>query len=690
MAHLVQHRTETDEKKYLEIIKDKLSQAITAIDAAVSAHAKDVQDTKNYLYENKAGMDHVEKVSVRQSITQTAIIGESAVAKKKRLAKLINSPYFGRIDFVEKKDPEPLYIGIHTFFDAEQNTNLIHDWRAPVASMFYDYEPGPAAYESPAGKVAGEITLKRQYRIRQGKMEFMLESGLNIHDDVLQKELSQASSDRMKNIVATIQRNQNAIIRNEDAATLIIQGVAGSGKTSIALHRIAFLLYRHKDTIKAEDILIISPNKVFADYISNVLPELGEEQIGEKGMEELAHEMLEGKYKFQRFFEQVNLLIEKDDEAFKSRMRFKASREFLQKLNAFCVHIENTYFTPELFMVARNPIPPDYLQEKYQQYHRLPLFKRIAQMAQDVANDLHFFNQYEPTAKERSEIRRQIEKMFKTLNLRTLYKKFYDWMGKPEMHRQAKGSRLEYADVFPLVYLKLKLEGSRTYEKVKHLVVDEMQDYTPLQYQVLLKLFPCNKTILGDSNQSVNPYSSSSAESIAAVFPSAEIVKMNKSYRSTFEIIEFAQKINFNPEMEAVERHGEKPQIHVLTSNAAELEYIKNLIRTWQKSGYASMGIICKNQAQAEYFYGLLKETASNIYVLNSQSVSFANGIVVTSAHMAKGLEFDEVLVPDATSVNYKTLTDRQMLYVACTRAMHRLTLTATENITEVLQNELE
>ena len=249
-------------------------------------------------------MDEADMVAAGQSIDRMAFTGESAVARKKKLLKLIESPYFGRIDFLpeESNQSTPVYLGIYTFSDETIRANLIYDWRAPVSSMFYDFELGTATYTTPSGKISGEIRLKRQYKIREGRMEYMIENAVNIHDEVLQKELSKSADDKMKNIVATIQRDQNAVIRNETARVMIIQGVAGSGKTSIALHRIAFLLYRFRDEIASKDILIISPNKVFADYISNILPELGEEQIPEMGMEELAADVLENKYRFQTFF----------------------------------------------------------------------------------------------------------------------------------------------------------------------------------------------------------------------------------------------------------------------------------------------------------------------------------------------------------------------------------------------------
>ena len=208
--------------------------------------------------------------------------------------------------------------------------------------MFYDHELGEASYQSPSGEIKGDISLKRQYRIRAGKMEFMIESALTVHDDILQKELSSNADDKMKNIVATIQREQNRIIRNEEARTLIIQGVAGSGKTSIALHRIAYLLYAFQGSISSKDILIVSPNKVFADYISNVLPELGEKNVPEISMEQILSEVLNHKY--QSFFEQVDELLTKPTPDFIERIEYKSSFEFIASLDRFILHMENHYF----------------------------------------------------------------------------------------------------------------------------------------------------------------------------------------------------------------------------------------------------------------------------------------------------------------------------------------------------------
>lgn len=271
---MIFNETEEQEKAYLQQVLNIINDTINSTDKSVKEHIDTLQEYKDYLWSNK-DIDPHEIRSMRESILNHFARGENVIDKRNRLSKILDIPYFGRIDFKENGSSGkklPVYIGIHTFYDFKNKRNLIYDWRSPISGMFYDYESGEATYSSPSGEVHGEISLKRQYRIRKGKMEYMIESSVTVHDDILQKELCSNADDKMKNIVMTIQREQNRIIRNEDTPVLIIQGVAGSGKTSIALHRIAYLLYAQKGKISSKDILIISPNKVFADYISNVLP----------------------------------------------------------------------------------------------------------------------------------------------------------------------------------------------------------------------------------------------------------------------------------------------------------------------------------------------------------------------------------------------------------------------------------
>lgn len=677
------NQTEKQEKEYLKQIISFLKKVIGNTDASVKDHVDTLAEYKDYIWSNK-DIDPHEIRSMRESILNHFALGESVINKHKRLTKILAIPYFGRIDFLEKKENSkvmPIYIGIHTFYDPESRATLIHDWRAPVSSMFYDHELGEAGYRSPSGEIKGVISLKRQYRIRGGKMEFMIESALTVHDDILQKELSSNADDKMKNIVATIQREQNQIIRNEDIRTLIIQGVAGSGKTSIALHRIAYLLYTFRDSISSKDILIISPNKVFSDYISNVLPELGEETVPETSMEQILSGVLEHKYKYQTYFGLVNELLEKPSSSLIDRIAYKASFGFISELDKFILHIENTYFkAADVKLTKYITIPAPFIEEQYLRFNRYPIRRRFDAMADYMLDMLKIQYTFTVTTTGRNLLKKEIRLMFAGNNDIQVYKDFFKWTNNPGMFKMRKGHTLEYSDLAPLAYLHLALEenGNQPF-RVKHLLIDEMQDYSPIQYKVIQKLFPCRKTVLGDAGQSVNPYGSSTAETIQKSLTASEIMKLCKSYRSTFEITDFAQKIHPNAELEPVARHGEKPQILQFGSAVEELSGIMGLISTYRKSGYKSLGIICKTEQQARKMADMLKSYANDISFLSSQSSAFVQGIVITSAHMAKGLEFNEVIIPQTDERNYRSEIDKSMLYVAVTRAMHRLTLTFHE-----------
>lgn len=677
------NQTEKQEKEYLKQIISFLKKVIGNTDASVKDHVDTLAEYKDYIWSNK-DIDPHEIRSMRESILNHFALGEGVINKHKRLTKILAIPYFGRIDFLEKKENSkvmPIYIGIHTFYDPESRATLIHDWRAPVSSMFYDHELGEAGYRSPSGEIKGVISLKRQYRIRGGKMEFMIESALTVHDDILQKELSSNADDKMKNIVATIQREQNRIIRNEDIRTLIIQGVAGSGKTSIALHRIAYLLYTFRDSISSKDILIISPNKVFSDYISNVLPELGEETVPETSMEQILSGVLEHKYKYQTYFGLVNELLEKPSSSLIDRIAYKASFGFISELDKFILHIENTYFkAADVKLTKYITIPAPFIEEQYLRFNRYPIRRRFDAMADYMLDMLKIQYAFTVTTAGRNLLKKEIRLMFAGNNDIQVYKDFFKWTNNPGMFKMRKGHTLEYSDLAPLAYLHLALEGNGNQPfRVKHLLIDEMQDYSPIQYKVIQKLFPCRKTVLGDAGQSVNPYGSSTAETIQKSLTASEIMKLCKSYRSTFEITDFAQKIHPNAELEPVARHGEKPQILQFGSAVEELSGIMGLISTYRKSGYKSLGIICKTEQQARKMADMLKSYANDISFLSSQSSAFVQGIVITSAHMAKGLEFDEVIIPQTDERNYRSEIDKSMLYVAVTRAMHRLTLTFHE-----------
>jgi DNA helicase II / ATP-dependent DNA helicase PcrA len=672
------HLTEQDERAYLEQILQKLEWALLQADDAAKQFSKAFRQNEEYLYDQRSGMDEADVVSAGQSFKRMAFQGESAIAAKRRLIKLMESPYFGRIDFTMegRTEPLPIYIGVHSFADGVNGAYLIYDWRAPVSSMFYDFELGNATYQTMAGTVKGRIERRRQYRIRQGKMEYMIENDINIQDDVLQKELSQSSDNKMKNIVATIQRDQNAVIRNESSPVLIIQGVAGSGKTSIAIHRIAFLLYRFRDTIASGDILIISPNKVFADYISNVLPELGEAQIPELEMEDFANDLLDHKIKFHSFLQQVFTIISGKDNGFIERVRFKSSAEFITLLNRYLIYLENHLFVAPDLQIGQTRVPGSFILEQFKALQRVPLLSRLPLVNKAVQQHVQSSLKRKLSGHEKTYLYKSLSDAWGQVSLLELYRRFYDWLGRKDLFKMD-GNALEYADVFPLIYCKIRLEGIRQYQEVKHLVVDEMQDYTPIQYTVLARLFPCKKTILGDANQAVNPHNVSTAGEIHRVFPQADVVRLFKSYRSTYEITRFTLGISANPDLVAVERHGPEPEVKGYQRSVEEEQELIRLVSRFRSSGQQSMAIICKTPSQAKSVNKILD--SPDVYLLAEESTAFRTGVVITTVPLAKGLEFDEVVVPFVSADHYQTDLDKSLLYIACTRALHQLTLTFTK-----------
>lgn len=672
------YETETEERTHLRDVQDVLQERKKELDTRIADCDEQIRQAKAYAWEHHAEMDSAERAANESNITDAQSIADQLVQRKKQVEKLLDSPYFGRIDFAEGQNAaNPYYIGIHNF--SKDDDILIYDWRAPVSSMFYDYEKGPAQYHAPDGTISGEITAKRQYKIADGQWAYMVDTDLNINDDVLQKELSHTTDDKMKNIVATIQQEQNAVIRNETAHTMLLQGVAGSGKTSIALHRVAFLLYRFQDDLRAENMMILSPNHIFSDYISDVLPELGEENIPETGCEELAREILGKKIKFATFHEQVASLLDHEDQAHAARIREKAKADFVTKLDEWIAEAERTGFTPHALTAGGQEISADFVAGRYELMHDMPLFKRLDKIAADAAVRLkEQIKEAEGTWKtaDRARLKKEVREMFAYRDPLDLYKGYFKARGREDLFQMLPKNKLEYADVFPLCYLTLRTQNPIRYPYTRHLLVDEMQDYTAVQYAVLKLLFPCKMTILGDASQSVNPYSSSTLADIQQIFPKAQTVELCKSYRSTVEITNFAQHISRSSKLIPIERHGEQPQVRAFPSASAQVKDILDQIAAWRAQNCRAIGIICKTDKQAAALYRKIHAAYPDAQMLDFKGTAYCSGLVVTTAHVSKGLEFDAVLVPDVDADNYHSALDRCMLYIACTRAMHCLTLT--------------
>ncbi len=658
-----------DELIHLDAINGQIDVALQEADEAVERMDKEYTDAKLYMVQNRGEIDPHEMFRSGQELGRIDSRGALTVRLRDKLAKLKDSPYFARIDFREDGGEDArFYIGRFAF--DRDGSLLVSDWRSPVAGMFYDYEIGHASYTAPVGEIVGELLRKRQFKIKDGRMEYALESSVNIQDDVLQRELSQTSDEKMKSIIATIQKEQNRIIRTENAGTLIIQGVAGSGKTSIALHRVAFLLYRFKDTLSARNVAILSPNRVFGDYISNVLPELGEEPIYDVSIADIADAQLENTIAFEADKDP----LETNDAAWLKRARFKSTLSFVGLLDEFIERLPDIVFAPRDYAYGRFTAPADMIAGRFKAYGKYPIMRRLEMIAEDLRERFITDNYMDDAIPTGKTILKALRNMLTVKDALALYKEFYKQNDIKEMLVIPARKTLEWADVYPFLYLYAAFMGLKESGAIKHLVIDEMQDYTPVQYMVLNALFKCPKTILGDFGQLVNPCCSHTLDDLRSLYDGAEFAEITKSYRSTYEIITFARRIKGGGVIDAIARHGEAPEMIACASREDETERIRRCIDAFYKGKSASLGIITRTGGDAKRLYDLLSADY-DINLISPESSRFMNGVIVTSIRMAKGLEFDEVIVPGAHQYDRASEYDRSLLYVACTRAMHRLTL---------------
>ncbi len=682
----------SEEREYLCGLEKELSETADKLLNQMDYYSAVSHESLEYFWEHQWEFDKYETCFNELALNRLTDAGESTKKQFRRILTMMDSPYFSRIDFQPRDDPETMkiYIGKYSFWDA-QSPYQVFDWRAPVASMYYEFEQGDAWYDAPSGRISGIISSKRQYRIKKGTLEYAIESNLTITDELLQRELSHVSGRRMKDIVTTIQKEQNRLIRDEAAQTLIIQGVAGSGKTSIALHRVAYYLYRFQNEITAENFLIISPNGIFVDYISGVLPELGEETIRSISMEDIAASFLPKEPETERFAVQINRFLESNDRAWAERNFFKASPEFVRSLEEYFDYCDNHYFTVKDYVYEGGTIDAEFIGKCLSLQAALPVRQRLRETAGMIAEEIRSRKSRRGCGTQKKEILDWLTRQFRYNNALELYRNFYTWIGREDLFLWREGLMLESADIFPLIYVYLYLESSPENETVKHLIIDEMQDYTPIQYAVINKLYPCRKTILGDFSQNVVPFVQNSLAYLKELYPAARVTEIYKSYRSTFEIMEFARNIRRDVYMEPVQRHGEAPAL--IACEDAEYEQRKLLElaeQAMEENRGTKLGILCKSQKQAELLYLRLKrqmKDSRTLHLLNYDSAEFYDGIIVSSVSMSKGLEFDQVIIPEADCTNYRSEYERSLLYVACTRAMHRLTVLYTGEISPFLSH---
>ncbi|MBL4930607.1 RNA polymerase recycling motor HelD [Clostridium paridis] len=658
---------------------------------------------------------------------------------QEKYERMILSPYFGRIDFAEKGEEkaEKYYIGVSNLINDDYDF-LVYDWRAPISSIFYDYEIGKAKYECPEGTVEGELKLKRQYKINNGKIEYMFDSNLTIDDEILQGMLSKNTDSKMKTIVTTIQREQNRVIRNEEFKNLIVQGPAGSGKTSVALHRIAYLLYKHRDRITPQNIIIFSPNEIFNDYISNVLPDLGEDNMCQTTFKEYMHNALGNGIKKEDYCEMMEYILGSKKEAgYEERItniKYKSSLEFVDTLKQYADYIAKMDRNfKDIILGDRLIISSEELQELFfKDYIKLPLKRRLQkikerilfliepyekQRVEEVSSELkdsgNYIDKIEIMERGLAIAKSETKGLYDEINMMTrfdlaeIYKGFFDSLETfanilnsqydkkkiKEIKRYSlenlRAGKLNYEDQTPLLYLKGILGDLPRTSEIKYVIIDEAQDYTPLQYEILYQLFNhANMTILGDLNQSINPFMNvGDYNNISRIFPKENtcIINLTKSYRSTMEITKFARRLlNKEIDDECVERSGDKPSILGFDNEEKIREKLLYDIKRNKNEGYKSIGIITRTAKETEEVYSFLKDKI-NVKVILKDDDEYVSDTLVIPAYLAKGLEFDVALIYNAGDENYSSEEERLLLYTACTRALHVLCIYYSGECTPLL-----
>ena len=715
------YETERLEKVYIIIQAN-----IEIIDKYLKNIKGDLISTNKLMWENTAHFsdDFDRLVETKQFLDELKHHSDKQkffIKKKTQMEKLQNSPYFARVDFIEKgeKEAEKVYIGISTLF--HKDDILIYDWRAPICSIFYEYEIGSASYKCPDGIIEGEILLKRQFKISGNKINYMFNTDVKIDDDILQEILSKNVDNKMRTIVSTIQKEQNRIIRNEESSILIVQGPAGSGKTSIALHRAAYLLYRFRDTITSRDIIIFSPNQIFTSYISNILPELGEENIRQTSFMDFAAKFFDSGIKLENLNFQLEKLLCFRNEKRAKEIKFKSGKEFVNLMENYIDYLQNKEITfPDVVYDGETIVTSEEISNLYNNsYKHFPygerlklirerLFtilekhgnKTIKELTQVLDKDPeHVSSSYgEVRYKASSIVRNKIGLLkskiieFTRYHSLDLYKMLFeneevfnqvskgiqlpeelDYIRKSIVNR-LNNNRVSYDDIAPIIYLEYFLQRVKK-DTIKHVIIDEAQDYSPIQYKVLFKCFENSKiTILGDLNQTIHPYYNVGTFSeIRGEKTSPFIVKLDKSYRSTKEISEFSQNIIFKEKAyEVVARPGEKPKITGCGNEKELIDKIIAHVNDYRKKGIKSIAIVCKTYAECKNAYSMLKGRI-DVNIVGNEDTEFPEGTIIIPSYLIKGLEYDAVLVYNANYKNYSLEEDRKLFYTICTRSLHYL-----------------
>lgn len=677
----------TDQKngqEYLSFVLEKLRARLAEISQSLLDGQKEIENMHDYYWQNYTEMDQYgyEDYDNQQALLHQVNANQEQLLLRSRFRKMLDSPFFGRVDFCYDGDDEPeiFYIGIGNFAERPGELPLIYDWRSPVSGLFYDFDRGPASYLAPGGEMTGEICSKWQYKIRDGKMIYGFESDVKIDDDILKAELGSNGEVQLKNIIRTIQKEQNAIIRNTKDRILVIQGAAGSGKTSVALHRIAYLLYHDRQNLKSSNILILSPNGVFSDYISHILPELGEENIQEMSFDLFAYRKLQDTAAdCEDRCDQIER--EMRDPKAAERFALKQSQTFVDQMEGFALELEDELMnfsdvSYKSFVKSESEI----ITLFYDKFADIPLLSRMDAVAETFIDEIETLLNRDLPEEERIPLIEKFRKMYETMDFYVLYNRFLKKEGYQTLPRRPLEKRkLRYEDVYPILYLKYRLSRQAERSNIKHLVIDEMQDYSLLQYLIIRRMFSCKMTILGDRAQTMADQQQDVLQFLPGIFgKDLRRIEMRKSYRNTVEIASYAANLIGVTDPELFERHG----MPVLERDVTDLEAaLREAVDTLfpDEKTYETAAVIVPDEKTAERAYLILREILAEkdfdcekrLSWLNRDSSSFKKGLTVTTFYLAKGLEFDQVFSIFPKDEKREMMMQAQ--YIAATRALHEL-----------------
>lgn len=617
--------------------------------------------------------------------------------KLKEYNILKESPYFGRVMFNENDEGvEDIYIGRFGVTTAKDFEPIVVDWRAPIASLFYKGTLGDAKYQSPRAEIEVAILGRRQIIIKKGELKGLFDSAVDVKDDILQMALSTNSSEKLKDIVMTIQEEQDEIIRAPKNNVVVVNGVAGSGKTTIALHRVSYLLYNNRKQL-GNKVLVLGPNDIFMDYISQVLPSLGEDGIEQTTFQNFALNEIGIDYEITGFSKYIEESMS-GNESYLDDYKYKGSKAFVDFLDNKLEEMKSNYFNIEpVIFWGDEIVSKDEIIKLFNEYYKyMPLFRRSEKVKRIIISKIKD-KRDELVRKLNQEIKDKISKLSKEdyeieknnldfkrrIKIREIIREVMNlkdkldlWISHEDITslymRITNTEKISYIDLSGILYLLVKLEGKKCSKEIKHIVIDEAQDYTMLQFKVIKELTGCNSyTIVGDSNQRLIEVDEEPAMlNLDKIFDKNVVnYSLNKSYRSTQEIMEYANRFIKEDRIVPLVRHGEAVIEEETSSDEETVQIISSIIEDYEEEGLESIAIITKDSHKLKHISKLLKEKMK-ILTFDRDDIVYTGGRVILPAYYAKGLEFDGVIILDKFD-NTKDLVK----YIMCTRALHRLSI---------------